>query len=123
MSLETIAQAYQIYQSLLTQMRHLPHVSGLATVDAFNATMLTPRGGYGPVLFTQVQLVTSDDGMFTRQDRLTITGADRPCARIRWWPPAAPPRCCTCTWARDCGGDLPVRRAPTGSRRSTASWS
>jgi hypothetical protein len=69
---ETVAQAYRLYQQLLTQMRHLPHVTGLATIDAFNAALLTPRGGYGPVLFTQVQLVSSNDGMLTRQDRLTI---------------------------------------------------
>ena len=69
---ETVAQAYQKYDLLLSQMRHLPHVTGLATSDAFNAVLLTPRGGYGPVLFTQVQLVASKDGMFSRQDRLTI---------------------------------------------------
>ncbi len=69
---ETVAQAYRLYQQLLAQMRHLPHVTGLATADAFNAVRLTPRGGYGPVLFTQVQLVASGSGMFTRQDRLTI---------------------------------------------------
>jgi hypothetical protein len=68
----TLAQADRMYRQLLTQMRHLPHVSGLATADAFNAALLTPRGGYGQVLFTQVQLVASGDGMFTRQDRLTI---------------------------------------------------
>ncbi|HTZ30183.1 MAG TPA: FtsX-like permease family protein [Streptosporangiaceae bacterium] len=69
---ETVGQAYGMYEQLLTQMRHLPHVIGLATADAFNAALLTSRGGYGPVLFTQVQLVASGDGMFTRQDRLTI---------------------------------------------------
>ena len=53
-------------------MRHLPHVTGLATADAFYAALLTPHGGYGPVLFTQVQLVASSDGMFASQDRLTI---------------------------------------------------
>jgi len=69
---ESNATADQTYKQLLTQMRHLPHVTGLARADAFNADLLTPRGGYGPVLFTQVQLVASADGMFTRQDRLTI---------------------------------------------------
>ncbi len=39
--------------------------------------MLTPRGGYGTVLFTQVQLVASSDGMFTRQDRLTVIAGHR----------------------------------------------
>jgi hypothetical protein len=71
------AQANRIYQDLLSRLRHLPHVTGLATADAVNATMLTPGGGYGTVLFTQVQLVTSSDGMFTTQDRLTVTAGHR----------------------------------------------
>jgi hypothetical protein len=71
------AQAYRIYLDMLNRLRHLPHVRGLATADAVNATMLTPSGGYGPVLFTQVQLVTSRDGMFTSQDRLTVTEGHR----------------------------------------------
>jgi hypothetical protein len=69
---ETAAQAYRLYQGLLTELRHLPHVRALATADAFYAALLTPHGGYGTVLFTQVQLVASSDGMFTSQDRLTI---------------------------------------------------
>ena len=68
----TAAQANQAYQEGLDRIRHLSHVRGLATADSINAALLTPRGGYGPVLFTQVQLVASSDGMFTRQDRLTI---------------------------------------------------
>ncbi len=68
----TAAQAYRLYQQLLVQMRRLPHVRSLATADAFNAATLTPRGGFGSVLFTQVQLVASGDGMFSRQDRVTI---------------------------------------------------
>jgi len=77
LNVSSAAQANQIYQSLLARLRHLPHVRGLATADAVNATMLTPRGGYGRILFTQVQLVTSGDGMFTRQDRLTVTQGHR----------------------------------------------
>jgi hypothetical protein len=73
----TTAQAERIYQNLLGRLRRLPHVSGLATADAVNAAMLTPRGGYGTVLFTQVQLVASSDGMFTRQDRLTVIAGHR----------------------------------------------
>jgi hypothetical protein len=69
---ETAAQAYRLYQGLLTELRHLPHVRALATADAFYAATLTPHGGYGTVLFTQVQLVASSDGMFASQDRLTI---------------------------------------------------
>jgi hypothetical protein len=73
----TAAQANAAYQNLLNRIRHLPHVRGLATADAINAALLTSRGGYGPVLFTQVQLVASGDGMFTRQDRLTVTAGRR----------------------------------------------
>jgi hypothetical protein len=71
------AQGYRLYRNLLGQLRHLPHVQGVATADDINAALLTARGGYGPVLFTQVQLVASDDGMFTRQDRLTVTAGRR----------------------------------------------
>jgi ABC-type antimicrobial peptide transport system permease subunit len=73
----TAEQAYQLYEQLVSQMRHLPHVSGAVTAEAFSAGMLTPRGTLGRVLFAQVQLVASADGMFTRQDRVTIT-AGRP---------------------------------------------
>jgi hypothetical protein len=76
-SVPSAAQAYRVYQEMLDRLRHLPHVRGLATADAVNAAMLTPSGGYGPVLFTQVQLITSGDGMFTRQDRLTVTEGHR----------------------------------------------
>ncbi|HTS99267.1 MAG TPA: ABC transporter permease [Streptosporangiaceae bacterium] len=69
---ETAAQGYRLYQGLLTQLRHLPHVRALATADAFYAALLAPHGRYGRVLFTQVQLVASSDGMFASQDRLTI---------------------------------------------------
>jgi FtsX-like permease family len=77
LNVSSAAQAYAIYKDMLSRLRHLPHVTGLATADAVNATILTPSGGYGPVLFTQVQLVTSGDGMFTRQDRLTVTEGHR----------------------------------------------
>ncbi len=70
---ESIAQVYRLYRHLLTQLRHLPHVRAVATADAYNAALVTPRGGFGTVLFTQVQLVASRDGMFTSQGRLTIT--------------------------------------------------
>ncbi len=61
---ETAAQAYRLYQGLLSELRHLPHVRKVATADAFYAATLTPHGGYGTILFTQVQLVASGDGMF-----------------------------------------------------------
>jgi hypothetical protein len=73
----TAAQAYRLYQGLVRRIRHLPHVTGAVTSDAFSAATLTPRGGLGSVLFTQVQLVASADGMFARQDGVTIT-AGRP---------------------------------------------
>src|ERR1019366_4131669 len=73
----TLAQAYRLYQQLLTQMRHLPHVRALVSADALNAATLTPRGGFGSILFTQVQLVASSDGMFSRQDRVTIVSGRR----------------------------------------------
>jgi len=77
LNVSSAAQAYRIYLDILGRLRHLPHVRGLATADAVNATVLTPSGGYGTVLFTQVQLVTSRDGMFTSQDRLTVTEGHR----------------------------------------------
>jgi FtsX-like permease family len=73
----TAAQAYRLYQDLVSRIRHLPHVTGAVTADAFNAATLTPRGGLGSVLFTQVQLVASADGMFARQDRVTVTAGRR----------------------------------------------
>jgi hypothetical protein len=73
----TAAQASRIYQGLLARIRRLPHVQRLATADAINAATLAPRGGYGSVLFTQVQLVASRDGMFASQDRLTVTAGHR----------------------------------------------
>ena len=39
-SAASAAQAYQIYQHMLARLRHLPHVTGLATADAVNAAML-----------------------------------------------------------------------------------
>jgi FtsX-like permease family len=77
LNVSSAAQAYRIYRDMLNRLRRLPHVTGLATADAVNAATLTPRGGYGTVLFTQVQLVTSGDGMFTSQDRLTVTKGHR----------------------------------------------
>jgi hypothetical protein len=68
----SMTQQYRSYEDFLTQIRHLPHVRAMATADAYNAALLTPRGGYGPVLFTQVQLIASSDGMFASQDQLTI---------------------------------------------------
>ncbi len=48
---ETVAQAYRLYQSLLTELRHLPHVRALATADAFYAATAhaARRVRHGPV--------------------------------------------------------------------------
>src|ERR1035441_8499199 len=89
----TLAQAYRLYQQLLTQMRHLPHVRALVSADALNAATLTPRGGFGSILFTQVQLVASSDGMFSRQDRVTIVSGRRAVRPDVCGPPARPPLC------------------------------
>ena len=73
--------------SLLTELRHLPHVRRAGDGRRLQRRHCSRRAaGTAPVLFTQVQLVASSDGMFARQDRLTIVqpGA-RPSARTRWW--------------------------------------
>ncbi len=74
------AAAERLYRQLLSRIRHLPHVRGLTTADALNAATLTPRGHIASLLFTQVQLVASRDGMFSRQDRVTIV-AGHPATR------------------------------------------
>ena len=72
-----VAAAVSLYRQLLDQLRHLPHVRGLTTADAIYAATLTPRGHIASLLFTQVQLVASQDGMFSRQDKVTIVAGHR----------------------------------------------
>jgi hypothetical protein len=68
----SVDQAYRSYLTFLAQLRDLPHVRGLASADAIAAGTLTPAGRLGAVLFTQVQLVGSHDGMFSRVNKVTI---------------------------------------------------
>ncbi len=74
----TAAAGERLFALLQNQLRHLPHVTGLTEANAYNAALARPGGGSGSVLFTQVQLVASSDGMFSSQDRLTLTAGRRP---------------------------------------------
>ena len=55
------------------QIAHLPRVRRLACAEALNAETLNADGSLGTLLLTQVELVTSTDGLFGTQDRVTIT--------------------------------------------------
>ncbi len=57
---------------LRAQLARLPLVRNAEGTDQFHAVTLTPRGGIGTVLITQVELVASPDGLFSDQDRVTI---------------------------------------------------
>jgi hypothetical protein len=57
---------------LRAQLARLPLVRNAEGTDQFNAVTLTPQGGIGTVLITQVELVASPDGLFSDQDRVTI---------------------------------------------------
>ena len=57
----------------LAQIGALPHVKQMETATSVQAATITPRGGIGTVLQSQVQLIASPDGMFSDQDRVTIT--------------------------------------------------
>jgi hypothetical protein len=75
------ATTYQGYFHFLAQIAALPHVKKAETAEFFGAATITPRGGLGTVLQSQVQLIASTDGMFSNQDRVTITAgraANRP---------------------------------------------
>jgi hypothetical protein len=61
----------------LDQIASLPHVRKVETTASFNAATLTRRGGIATVLITQVELFASLDGLYTDQDRLTITAGRR----------------------------------------------
>ena len=63
----------------ITQIARLPHVKRVGCADSFGADTLTPSGGLGTVLLAQVELIASEDGEYSQQDRVTITtgrGAD-----------------------------------------------
>jgi hypothetical protein len=57
---------------LVHELARLPHVRSAEAGEQLNAATLTPRGGVGTVLITQVELIASPDGLFTDQDRLKI---------------------------------------------------
>ena len=63
------------------QLARLPHVAGAAVAVPLTAVTLTPRGHLGTVLLAHVQLaatVGGPDGLYSRQDRMTITAGRRP---------------------------------------------
>ena len=64
---------YQDVLNFLAQVGRLPHVKQAETATSVGAAIVTPRGGVGTVLQSQVQLISSTDGMFTDQNRVTIT--------------------------------------------------
>jgi hypothetical protein len=57
---------------LVNQLGRLPHVRSAEEGEQITAATLTPNGGIGTLLITQVELVASPDGLFTDQDRLKI---------------------------------------------------
>ena len=58
---------------LVSKLARLPHVRSAEEGELINAATLTPDGKVGTVLETQVELVTSPDGLFSNQDKLRIT--------------------------------------------------
>src|ERR1039457_6450178 len=57
----------------LDQLARLPDVRKGATSAGFTAATLTPRGRIGTFLLTQVELIASLNGLYSSEDRLTIT--------------------------------------------------
>jgi hypothetical protein len=57
----------------ITQIARLPHVKSVGCADSYGAATLTPSGGLGTVLLAQVELIASEDGEYSCQDRVTIT--------------------------------------------------
>jgi hypothetical protein len=55
------------------EIARLPHVKNVECALALNAETLTSSGGLGTILLTRVELVASKDGLFSDQDRVTIT--------------------------------------------------
>jgi len=58
---------------LVHELARLPHVRSAEEGEQITAATLTPAGQISTVLITQVELVASPDGLFSDQDRLTIT--------------------------------------------------
>jgi FtsX-like permease family len=73
----TAGAVYRSYLGFLSQLARLPHVQKVRNAGNFTAATLTPSGGIGTVLQSQVQLIASTDGLFSRQDKVTMT-AGRP---------------------------------------------
>ena len=73
----TAGAVYRSYRGFLSQLARLPHVQKVRNAGNFTAATLTPSGGIGTVLQSQVQLIASTDGLFSRQDKVTMT-AGRP---------------------------------------------
>ena len=66
--------------AFLRQLARLPHVSGIAAAVPLTAVTLTPRGKPGTVLLAHVQIaapVSAADGLYSAQDRITITAGRR----------------------------------------------
>jgi len=63
---------YQDAVHFFAQIARLPHVKQAETATSVSAATITPRGGIGTVLQSQVQLISSPDGLFSHQDRVTI---------------------------------------------------
>ena len=55
-----------------SQIARLRHVKQQENAVWLSAATITPRGGIGTVLQSQVQLITSTDGLFLDQDRVTL---------------------------------------------------
>jgi hypothetical protein len=63
------------------QLARLPHVNGVAVAVPLSAVTLTPQGKLGTVLLAHVQLaatVGGPGGLYSGQDRVTITAGRRP---------------------------------------------
>jgi len=66
------ATTYQGVLRFYAQVAALAHVRKLESAIWLNAATRTPRGGIGTMLQSQVQLISSTDGMFSDQDRVKI---------------------------------------------------
>ena len=58
---------------LIAQISRLPHVKRVSCANSYGAATLTPSGDLKQVLLAQVELIASDDGEYSQQDRVTIT--------------------------------------------------
>ena len=63
---------YQDVLHFLAKIAGLRHVKQVETAISVNAAAITPRGGIGTVLQSEVQLISSNDRLFSDQDRVTI---------------------------------------------------